>query len=455
MKNNTRDMTSGAPFGLIVGFMVPLTFGLLFQQLYNMVDTMVVGRFLGLNALAGVGSTGAINFLVLGFCIGICAGFVIPVAQKFGQKDYSGLRKYVANIGWLASAFAVVLTVLVCCFCDEILHLMNTKPDFFDEAYSYIFVIFLGIPAAILYNVVSGIIRSLGDSKTPLYFLMLSSVLNIVLDLISVCVLKMGVEGPALATVISQGVSGVLCLIYMLKKYDVLKMSKEEMEPNFFYMKHLCAMGFPMGIQYSITAIGSIVVQTVINGFGMVYVASVTAGNKVNQLLACPTESLGTTVATYTGQNVGAGKLDRIKQGNKVFFVIGIAYCVISLTILCLFGNSLVSLFVDTTDPAVYEKVLKGAWQYAFCSCASYFLLVVLHIYRFGMQGLGFSQFAVFAGVFEMAARFFVAFILAPKFGFIAVCFSSPIAWIAADLFLIPCYSYLFKTLQRLMNQSE
>lgn len=446
-------MTQGSPMKLIVGFMLPLTFGLLFQQLYNMVDTMVVGRFLGLNALAGVGSTGAINFLVLGFCIGICAGFVIPVAQKFGQKDFEGLRRYVANIAWLSSIFAMILTFFVCVFCDEILQLMNTKPDFFDEAYGYIFVIFLGIPATILYNVVSGIIRSLGDSKTPLYFLMLSSVLNIVLDLISVCVLGMGVEGPALATVVSQGISGVLCLFYMRKKYDILKMNKDEMEPNWFYIKHLCAMGFPMGIQYSITAIGSIIVQTVVNGLGMTFVASVTAGNKVNQLFACPTESLGTTVATYTGQNVGAGKLDRIKEGTKVFFILGIIYCIAAFAVLYLFGGQIAAMFIDADDPAVYAQVLSGATQFALCSCSCYFLLVVLHIYRFGMQGMGFSQYAVFAGVFEMIARFVVAVYLVPIFGFTAICFASPIAWVVADIFLIPCYNHLFKTLRKLMNQ--
>ena len=442
-------MTTGSPMKLLLGFMLPLTLGLLFQQFYNMVDTIVVGKFLGVQALAGVGSTGSINFLVLGFCSGICAGFAIPVAQKFGQKDYVNLRRYVANALYLAGAFALVVTLATTVFCGGILRLMNTKPDFYREAYGYIFVIFLGIPAIILYNLLSGILRSLGDSKSPLYFLLLSSVLNIVLDLISVGLLEMGVEGPAWATVISQGVCGVLCLVYMWKKFPILKMNPGEMRPSTAHMKRLCGMGIPMGLQYSITAIGSIVIQTATNGLGTVAVASVTAGSKASQIFCAPMDALGTTAATFAGQNVGALRLDRVRRGLKDCLIIGVSYALVAFGVLFLFGTDLASLFLDESDPVTVGRVLANAQQYQTICSAMYIPLILIYVYRFTIQGLGFSGPAVFAGVFEMVARCVVGIGLVPVMGFTAVCWANPIAWIAADLFLVPCYCRVMRRLVR------
>lgn len=199
-RNATKDLTTGSPMKLILGFGIPLLFGMLFQQFYNMMDTIIVGKFLGVSALASVGATGSINFMIIGFCMGVCNGFAIPVAQRFGAKDEHGMRKFVANSVWLSIIFAVVMAVLVCVFCRQILELMNTPEDIIDGSYSYIFVIFLGIPATYMYNLLSGIMRSLGDSKTPLYLLIFSSILNIILDLLSIIVLKMGVAGAAWAT---------------------------------------------------------------------------------------------------------------------------------------------------------------------------------------------------------------------------------------------------------------
>ena len=448
-KTLTKDMTTGSAWTHILNFMLPLMCGLIFQQFYNMVDTIVVGKYLGVNALAGVGSTGSINFLVLGFCSGVCTGFAIPIAQKFGQKDFVSLRKFVANTAYLSIGFSIVITLATCLPCKEILMLMNTKDEFFQEAYSYIFVIFLGIPAIVLYNVLSGIIRSLGDSRSPLYFLLLSSAMNIVLDIVSVQALHMGVAGPAWATVISQGVSGVCCLIYMRKKFDILKMSREETRPNAHYMKQLCSVGIPMGLQYSITAIGSIVMQTVVNGLGTVYVASVTTGSKVSQLLCCPMDALGATVATYTGQNIGARRLDRVQEGRKVCTIIGTVYSIFAFIVLYLFGGQIASLFLDQSEPAITAQVLENAKQFLLVNSALYIPLILIYVYRFTIQGLGFSKAAVFAGVFEMAARCIMGFVIVPMFGFTAVCFSNPAAWIAADIFLIPFYSHIMKKLEK------
>ena len=286
-KNTTKDMTVGSPMKLILGFSVPLLFGFLFQQFYSVVDTVIVGQFLGMNALAGVGATGSINFMIVGFCMGVCSGFAIPVAHKFGARDYSGMRQIVANCVWLSLLFSAVMTVIVVFLCDDILRWMNTPEDIFEDAYSYILIIFIGIPATYLYNMLSGIIRSMGDSKVPLFFLVLSSVLNIGLDLLCIVNLRLGVAGAAIATVVSQLISGVLCLFYMIKRYEILHITKEEWKINTHHMKVLCGMGIPMGLQYSITAIGSVILQTAVNGLGSLAVASVTAAGKVSMFFCC------------------------------------------------------------------------------------------------------------------------------------------------------------------------
>ena len=273
-----KDMTQGKPLPLILGFYMPMLFGMLFQQLYNMADTMIVGKCLGVDALAGVGSTSAISFMIIGFCQGVCGGFAIPVAQKFGEKNEGALRKFVANSGWLAAAFSLVMTVAVCLLCRNILVWMDTPEDIFQYAYDYIFVIFLGIPATYLYNLVSGIIRSLGDSTTPLLFLLFSSLLNVGLDFFAILVLNMGVAGAGWATLLAQAISGILCLLYMKKKFEILEMQDGEWKPSRRHMAILCGMGIPMGLQYSITAIGSVILQTAVNGLGAIAVAAFPPG---------------------------------------------------------------------------------------------------------------------------------------------------------------------------------
>lgn len=450
-KDTTKDMTQGSPMKLILGFSIPLLFGFLFQQFYSVVDTVIVGRFLGVEALAGVGSTGSVNFLIIGFCMGVCNGFAIPLAHKFGAKDYSGLRQYVANSMWLAILFAVVMTTATCLLCRPILVLMKTPRDIFDNAYIYIFIIFVGIPATYLYNMLSGIIRAMGDSKTPLVFLTLSSALNIALDLLCIIGFNMGVAGAAVATVVSQGVSGILCLFYMIKKFPVLKIQKEEWRPDPSHMRILCGMGIPMGLQYSITAIGSVILQTAVNTLGSSAVAAVTAASKVGIFFCCPFDALGSTMATYCGQNVGAKRLERIGEGLKACSVLGIIYSVIAFGILFLFGDKLSGLFVTSADAALLER----ARLFLIISSAFYIPLTFVNIVRFMIQGMGFSTFAIFAGVCEMVARSIAGLILVPAFGFIGVCFASPLAWLFADAFLFPAYRHVKKKLERQFNQGK
>lgn len=444
-KNKTQDLTVGSPMRLILSFMLPLTFGLLFQQFYSMVDTLVVGKTLGVDALAGVGSTGSINFLVLGLCNGICAGFAIPVAQKFGQKDMVGLRKIVGNMIWLGVAIAAIVTLVTTTLCGRILTWMHTPQDTFSYAYDYIWVIFLGIPATMLYNILSGILRSLGDSKTPLLFLILSSVLNIGLDILFIMGLRMGVAGAGWATFISQLISGIGCLVYMLKRYPCLRLTREELRFCPQYAGNLLTMGLPMGLQYSITAIGSIMLQTAVNDLGSSAMAAMTTGSKVVLFCACVYDALGTTAATFAGQNWGAGKPQRVHQGVLCSTAIGVGYAVVILGAMALWGGDLAKLFLDPKDQAAADIIIPLSQQYVLTNLAFYVPLLFVNLLRFTIQGLGFSRLAVCAGIFEMVARGVFGLCLVPLLGFTAVCFASPAAWIMADLFLFPAYFYCLK----------
>lgn len=432
----TKDLTTGSPLKLIITFTFPAFLGMLFQQFYNVVDTIIVGKLLGIGPLAGVGATGSLNFMVLGFCMGICNGFAIPIAQKFGAGDQVELRKFVANSLWLVAIIALVLTVPVCVYCRPILRVMNTPEDVFEYAYQYIFIIFLGIPAALLYNILAAILRSLGDSKTPVLFLALSSVLNIGLDIISIKLWGMGVNGTALATVISQGVSGVICFFYMKKRFTVLQMSREERRPDGAKMKRLCYMGIPMGLQYSITAIGSLVIQATMNGFGSVAVAGATAANRINGFLTCPIEALGASMAPYVGQNLGAGKLDRVSRGVIDASLCGFVSSGVLYVIIWLYGAQLTGIFLDAPDPAVTAYAV----EFLRIVGAGYCLLTLVNVVRFSIQGLGFSVLAILSGVMEMIARCFAGLVIAPHIGFAAVAMGHPLAWLFADIFLIPAF---------------
>lgn len=440
-----RDLTCGSPMKLLLSFMMPLLFGMLFQQLYNMVDTVVVGKLLGVQALAGVGSTGSINFLVLGMCNGLCAGFAIPVAQKFGQRDYFGLRKFVGNMFWLTIAFAAGITTVTTVWCRQILVWMRNPADTFAYAYSYIFLIFLGIPATMLYNLLSGIIRSLGDSRTPLYFLIFSSLLNVALDLTFIICFGMGVAGAGLATVLSQLVSGLLCLTYMAKKFPILRLTKVDLMPDRRYIRHLLSMGLPMGMQYSITAVGSILLQTSVNTLGSVAMAAMTAGVRVSMFCMCPIDAIGSTAATFAGQNIGAGKPERVREGVKDASAVGISYCALILIVIAQWGENLIAFFLDPGDVQAMETILPMSRKFLLSNMLFYVPLLYVNLLRFTIQGLGFSNLAMVAGVFEMVARGVFGICLVPWLGFRAVCFANPAAWVMADLFLLPAYFYCLK----------
>ncbi len=443
----TKDLTVGSPMKLVLGFALPLLFGFLFQQLYSFVDTAIVGKYLGAAKLAAVGSTGSINFLILGFCMGVCSGFSIPIAQAFGAKDETELRRCVANAAYVGAALSVLMAAVTALACPTMLRWMDTPEEILGDAVSYIQLIFAAIPVTVLYNLSSGILRSLGDSKTPVIFLAIASLVNIVLDLICILVLGMGVRGAALATVISQLVSGVGCVAVMVKRFPVLRMTADDRRFRPQLVKRLVNMGVPMGLQYSITAIGSVVVQTAVNGLGTVAVAAVTAGGKVSMFFCCVFDALATTMATFAGQNIGAGRVDRVHQGLKAASIVGSVYSVAALGVILAWGQALIGLFVDADTEG---EVIAMAHQFLSVNAALYVPLLFVNIVRFSIQGVGYTRLAMFAGVAEMVARTLVAVVLVPVFGFDAACWANPVAWLFADAFLIPCY---FRVTRRLAQR--
>ena len=443
-RSTVRDLTVGSPLKLVVSFTVPLLFGFLFQQLYSFVDTALVGRYLGSEALAAVGSTGSLNFLILGFCMGICSGFSIPVAQAFGAKDEEELRRYVVHCVYLGAVISLVMGALTAIFCPQMLRATNTPEEIIGRAQSYIRPVFAAIPVMMLYNMASGIMRSLGDSKTPVYFLAMASLVNIALDLLFILVFQMGVAGAALATIISQLASGVGCVLMLVKRFPILRMQKEDFRYRPIFARRLMGMGVPMGLQFSITAVGSVIMQTAVNGLGTIAVAAIAAGGKLYSFFSCIFDALATTMATFAGQNIGARKLKRVHQGLKAAGIMGGVYCVAVFAIMVLFGRQLLGLFVSSSD----MEVIALAYRYMCVNTACFLLLLGVNIFRLTIQGMGFTRIAMIAGVMEMVARTAVAMILVPIFGFDGACASNPAAWLFADIFLIPCYVRITKKLE-------
>jgi len=443
-EHKIKDLTVGNPLKLIIEFSIPIFFGMLFQQFYSVMDTVIVGQTLGVEALAAVGATGSLTFLIIGFCNGIASGFAIPVAQRFGAKDEKGLKLAIANSVYLGIALSVVITMFVTSLCRTILEFLNTPADIMEASHSYLFVIFAGIPVTFFYNLFSGFMRSMGDSKTPVLFLIFASVMNIVLDYVFIVGLKTGVEGAAYATVISQLFAALLSALYMLKKYEVVKMSHYERRKDMQCMMQLLYMGIPMGMQYSITAIGAVVLQTAVNGLGSNAVAATTTGCKIACFFLVLFDALGSTMATYSGQNMGAKRLDRVSKGLLIACAIGMIYSVFASIFLALFGDRFALLFMEASE----TEIIANVSVYLKVESGFYILLTLVNCIRFTIQGMGFSLLAVIAGVMEMVARVIVAFALVPAFGFVGACLASPIAWVLADAFLIPAFFHVRKKMQ-------
>ena len=365
-----KDMTNGSPWKLIIAFGIPLVIGNIFQQFYNMVDSIIVGKYVGKVALAAVGSTGSLNFMIIGFGIGICSGFGIPIAQSFGGKKIKQMKEYIINAFYLCTIITIVMTIVTVLLLPKILTWMQTPSNIYDQAYDYIVVIFLGLFATMIYNMLASILRAIGDSKTPLYFLILSSVINIALDLYFITQLNMGAAGAAYATVIAQFISGIACYVYMKKKTDILTFEHDEKRFQKIHCLKLLQLGLPMAMQFSITAIGSVVIQSAVNTLGSDVVAAVTAAIKISIMLTQPLETLGLTMATYGGQNLGAYKIERIFQGLKVSCIIGAIYCVFAFIFVYLTSDYLSLLFIDASETAIIADIK----QYLLYNSSCYYI---------------------------------------------------------------------------------
>lgn len=441
-------MTEGNILKQIAVFSVPLLLGNLFQQAYNMVDAAIVGKALGANALASVGVSSSVQFLVLGFCMGVAIGFAVPVATQFGGGHMHKMRQYVYISAILTAVIAVILTAVTIILCPSILKLLATPMEIYDDAYRYLVTIFAGISCTLLYNYLAGILRAIGDSRTPFLFLAFSAVLNVFLDLFCIIVLNLGCFGAAIATIIAQGVSGLLCLLLIIKKFKVLHLEKEDMvfEPEM--ARHALNMGVPMGLQYSITAIGSMVMQTSNNSLGTMYVSAYAAGLKIKQFFLSPFNALSTATATFCSQNYGALKADRIKKGIKYGIGMSLVYSVIAAIALACFGRMLSLLFLDESTP----EILDASAKYLRYIGVFYPALGILDLTRQVIQGLGWSQRAVMSGVIEMIARIAVCAGLTNIYGFTAICCADQTAWVTADIYcvltLIACVKYVDRSIQ-------
>ena len=441
MKAVQQDMTSGKPMKIIINFTLPIFIGNVFQQFYNMADAVIVGKFVGTGALAAVGSTGTIMFLIYGFVVGMTAGFTVLTAQKFGAGDMYAMRRTVAGASILSLIIGAVLTAAFMILMKPWLTVMNTPEDIFADAYAYIMIISGGILAQMLYNLLASILRALGNSKVPLYFLILSALLNIVLDLVLIIVFHMGAAGAAVATVISQGVSGLLCLVYIIKKVPMLRMSREDWHPSGMLLKTQIRIGIPMALQYSITAIGTMMVQSSLNILGSTLVAAYTAAGKIEQVVTQAYVAMGTTMATYGAQNMGAGNVPRIRQGFKACTVIGIVYAVVSAALVMTVGKYMTYLFVSEDVGVIMDSVNIYLW----CVGIFFIPLAVVNIYRNGIQGLGYGLLPMMAGVAELVGRGVVAVIAAGRKSYLGVCLASPAAWVLASVLLIAMYYYIVK----------
>lgn len=436
-----NDMTKGTPWKLLIMFSIPLLIGNIFQQLYNMADTIIVGRTLGVQALAAVGATGCIAFLIIGFVQGITSGFAVITAQRFGAGDEKGVRRSAATSIILSIAVTIIMTALSVALSYPMLRAMNTPSDIIDGSHAYISVMFAGLIAPVFFNLFSSILRSLGDSKTPLVFLIIASVINIVLDFVFILSFKMGVAGAAWATVTAQMLSGVMCLVYSLKRFPILRLKREDWRFSWnFAWAHL-RIGLPMAFQFSITAIGVMILQTALNSLGSTAVAAYTAASKIDQLATQPLVSYGVAMATYAAQNYGAGRPDRIKRGVTSCSIIAIVSGLLGCAVVILFRSQLVSLFVGSDKDQVMDMVSTYLW----INAVPYFVLGLLFVFRNVLQGIGSSTMPLLAGVFELITRSVIAFTLTGVFGFKAICAAGPAAWAAAAIPLMITYAVMLR----------
>lgn len=447
----TKNMTTGSPVKLILMFTLPLIVGNVFQQFYNLADTLIVGRTLGVNSLAAVGCTGSISFLILGFVTGLSSGLSIITAQRFGAGDERGVKRSFAAGIVISAVTAVIVTILSVLFADLILTALQTPAEIKEEAAIYIRIIFYGIPASLLFNYLSNILRALGDSKTPLYFLVFACCVNVVLDFVCILTFHMGVAGAGVATVFSQMLSGVMCIVFIWKKIPMLWLGRDDMKVTGHDLKIHLWTGLPMAFQTSIIAVGSLILQYALNGLGALSVAATTTASKIESIATMPMNSFGMTMSTYAAQNYGAGKIDRIREGVFKCILMSVGFSIAAGFVNIFFGKELAGLFIGSGE----TQVLEMAQVYLKITGSLYFVLALLFIYRFTLQGMGHGLVPTIAGVMELIMRTFAALILTDLFGFAGASASGPLAWIGACIPLAAAHYYGMHKLMRRQAEAD
>lgn len=445
------DMTKGSPSKLIARFIIPIIIGNIFQQLYSMVDTIIVGRFVGVEALAAVGSTGSVTFLILGFTQGLTTGFTVMTAQRFGAGDREGMKKSIGSAAILSVIVTIFMTVLSMAGMSALLRWMNTPADIFDMAREYLMILCAGIFCNVLYNLLASILRSIGNSVVPLVLLVISSVINIVLDYVFIVYGHMGVAGAAYATVISQGVSGILCLVYIIRSVPSLHVEKRHWKLEAQCVRNQMAVGIPMALQFSITAVGTILVQSALNLLGSTVVASYSVSCKVEQLVTQPFAAMGVTMATYCAQNRGINDLNRIRKGVKSANIMSAVYAVLIYGVVYLILPYAIRLFISEDISMVYGY----AKTYIVINGAFFIPLGMIFIFRNALQGCGFGFMPMMGGVVELVSRCAAAFAAARLMSYEGVCLANASAWLTAGVFLWIVYRILMKKMLKSKETHE
>lgn len=430
----THSMTEEKPIKLLLSFGLPILVGSMLQQFYSMADSVIVGRGLGVSALAAVGSVSILYFLVLGFVRGLCGGFMVPISRSYGAGDYEQMRRYMAQSIFLSLLISFFMTILFLLGTEQMLAWMHTPTDIWQDSYHYIRILFLGIPAIFFYNLLEHLLRALGDSKTPLYFLTAASILNILLDVVLILVLHVGIAGVALSNVIAQIIAGILCIIHIIRHVPQLHLTRNDWSPSLSMTRELLGQGIPLALQFSLTDLGSIILQAAVNSLGSGVVAAASIGGKLSSLLSEPACCIGVTMTTYCSQNIGAGRSDRIRLGIRQSLLIGTLYSTLAGILLAVGGETIALLFFDTTE----TEVLYLTEQFLIANAIGYPLLSALFILRSSLQGLSHSILSMLGGTAEMVARITISLFLVSSLGYPIICYTNLIAWLAADLVLIP-----------------
>lgn len=440
-----HTLTKGNPLKLVIQFTIPLLIGNVFQQLYSFMDALIVGRTIGKDALAAVGATGSITFLIIGFAQGTTAGLAILTAQAYGARDDRQVRKSFGASIWISLIIAILITIFSLLFTVPLLTLMQTPKAILPDAIAFVRVIFIGTIASMAFNLLSNMLRALGDSRTPLFFLIIATVINIILDFTFILGLHMGVAGAGWATITAEFISALLCWIYIKRRIPLLVLRRSDLTFDWSEIVRHLKVGLPMGFQMSIIAIGSVILQVMLNTLGTNAVAAYTAAGRIDQLATLPASSFGVTMATYVAQNLGAKQYKRIRQGIYQTLALNVGLSTVLGALIIIFGKPLVNLFLGPNQPAVTDL----AQIYFRANASMYWLLAILFTIRNTLQGLGQSLVPTIAGFFELFMRAFAGIVLVHLFAFTGASFANPLAWFGSVVVLVSSYVKTMRDLKK------